>query len=633
MCDSDLAQKVILYDTIAPTENKVKFLCDDVVYTHISDTNQGNYASQFVSYSGLSSTGVQSDILQHWNQAYHSMPIECNLKLSGELNNAGKWEPTIIPLELTTGGVVPQQDSINKVKELLSGFDTKDKQRYGICPKNTIHMVDNVTVKWDNVTVTNNENFQNMYRHLQSLNWKDEKMKTMGQMEGFVLDDGEDIIMDPLVGEINNGTDAHKLRCEYLNYNFYTGKDAANTADLLTNVMDNKLGGCIADTKSGSTNAVTQLKYHWFLKKKLASQHDFFRSLPSLGSVTSFDFRFQFNVGSNSNWLIEYELEVTDGNSSDQDPAFPNDPTKTVDQRILKIKPVKIVYNKSAGNTCPFMIGEIGEYLKFPNLPTLGEEHVIVEKVTAGTASDELEIGRYRFSIKIDCSIGSNTYCKKPFEIVLPSIKYDADSVQEMLSGSTKLYYNDFVFHRLDGTNKIEGNGTRNKRINFSMNLSKVDKIYFVPILDSSDTTKFASGVLPFESPVSSCPNTINYGLKIKDIQLILGNQRLYPDKIRQEEEFYDHRVAGYFSTTKSALYQDDDYGGQLTLQKWRAGYGVYVFDLTRTVLESAFVAPRSYQCELTVESSYNWQMFLFFSQEKNLTIQNFNGSLDKDQL
>ncbi len=66
---------------------------------------------------------------------------------------------------------------------------------------------------------------------------------------------------------------------------------------------------------------------------------------------------------------------------------------------------------------------------------------------------------------------------------------------------------------------------------------------------------------------------------------------------------------------------------------RWRNGFGVYCFDLTRTTQEALFSVERNYQIDLSLESDYNWNCFLFFSQEKNITINNYSGKVDKDQL
>jgi hypothetical protein len=624
MSDSLYAENVLKYDSLAPTESKTKFVCDGIVWGKIADTNQGNYNSHYINFSALSSQGQSPDTLQAWSQGHLELPNEAKVEIFGKVTKA-------------TGAT----DADTTALEALLNFEGPAYQRYGLCPKNPVHMIDNVQIKWNNVVVNQNENFQNIFRQTQMLSYNDDKMSKYGQIYGFALDDGKSITYDTNVGEINNLapatstlSTAHTRRCQTLNYDFYNVRDASNQKDLLKNIQINKLGGCISNPELpiSATNPTKSLTYHWFQKIKLADINDFFNALPQLGSVTSFDLRFQTNCGPNSYWIITYEADIVVGGNI-PDPAKNTENIQS--RKIASLKPVKVEYSKSAGMTCPYMIGELSKLLmmngKF-NQDNLGKDQEILTTLgsnNSGTyvASTPLAVGKYYFQIKLSASIGSKTSKNMPCNLYIPSIKYESSLVSNILKGSSKIFYNDFVFLRLDGENKITGN-TLNRRINFNMNLSKVNMMYVIPMLANS--ARNTSGIMPYESPLSSCPTTFT-SVKIKDLQLLLGNNRLYPEKLQEESDFFDFRVANYYSTTGSMVHQDTDYSTQLTLDRFRNGYAIYPFDLTRTVIESQFVAPRSYQMEISLFSDHEFELFIFFRQEKNLTINHFDGTLVAD--
>lgn len=583
MSVSSYADEVNNYDTVCATNSQVGFTAEKIVWDKFSDTNQGNYNSNYVNFSSLSSAGISPDVIQSWNQAEFEIPIQATLE--------------ILDLQVFdgTGTLTDAEIAADRAKVK---FDTTiTNQQLGLCLKNNIHLVDNLQVKWSNIQVTQNENYQNIYRYLNLLSWNNDKYEKYGRHINYVLDKGNTIGLGNC-GEINNTSSntAHAERCSFNNHYDLTN-DVYNN-NLKDNIAYNKLGGIVEVTD-------TKLTYHWFVREKLALQHDFFNALPSLGAVMNFDIRMQMNVGIASSWIVTYKVEIGD-----------------TSKKIESITPYGIEYMKGAGNCCPFMIGELGT-------------------TTALRLSDETftKKGVFFLRVKLSTVIGSKTDSQQPCRIYMPSIKYDPSILGSKLSGTTKIFYNDYILERLEDERKIVSGAKNNIKITFNNNLSKVSKLFIIPILaNSANNLKTLNTdaknddkkglLLPYESPLSSCPNTFNGGFRFKDIMLLLGNQRIYPEKITDEHDFYHNAVASFFSQTKSNLVQDTFYSTQLTLDRWRYGYGIYVFDVVNTVNESNFSAPRSWQLEYSSDSKYDFNLLCFFQQEKNCVINLATGEL-----
>jgi len=86
--------------------------------------------------------------------------------------------------------------------------------------------------------------------------------------------------------------------------------------------------------------------------------------------------------------------------------------------------------------------------------------------------------------------------------------------------------------------------------------------------------------------------------------------------------------IYNYFATDGANVLQSDFQSTQLTLERFREGYGVYVFDMINTIMPEQFAAPRSWQFEYKFESDYDFDLLFFFEQEKNLTISRADGSI-----
>lgn len=602
MSVSSYAKAITEYDAECGTQSQTEFIAERIVWDKFSDTNQGNYNSNFVNFSSLGSAGISPDVLQTWNQAKLEIPVQAKIEILDDVTGVDN-----------IGDPVDAED-IKSIKNVLKFLITNAEttQQNALCIKNNIHLIDRTNVKWSNVEVTQNENMQNFYRYLQMLNWNNDKYEKMGNIINYKLDQGAKIQLTK-VGEVNNDNEAHYSRCAIMNVPL--DQDVYNS-NLKDNLVYNKLGGLIdAQDKS--------LTFHWFAKDYLALQHDFFNSISSLGAVLNFDIKLQLNCGIASSWIITYKITVESS-------------------KIVEFEVDSIDYVKGAGNVCPFMIGEMHTSDKKTGSNKMGiplniASTTVLKKpgTTAGT-TDNIENGYYFFKVRLSSIIGSKTEKNQPCRIYMPSVKYAPKLLTSKLSGTQKIYYKDYILERLEDENRVIAGKASNKKHTFNNNLSKVSKVYIIPILSNSDANKAKApltnmSLLPYESPVSSCPNTFNGGFRFKDVMLLLGNQRIYPEKITEENDFYDHSVMSFFSQTGSNLIQEQYFSTQLTLERWRNGYGVYVFDLVNTTIDANFSTPRSWQLEYSSDCKYDFNLLVYFEQEKNLTVNLATGELVLD--
>jgi len=618
MSISKTADFIYNYDNeLISGKEKLSFTASNIKFDIMQDTNQGNYNGNSINFNSMTSQGISPDVLQSWSQAYHDIPTEVTLTIAA------------IPAPSYTAGVistVTEAASLAAFKTALK-FDTTPKiQNNAISVKSNLHLYDSCQIKWSDIAVTEKSSYNNLYRNLQLLNWDDEKLKIHGKLINYDLDNGESIEHIKDVGEINNKIRisfddatttiptsleskvnlAQYRRSKMMNYDI-TG-DGTNKL-LLENLAINKMGGLLS-------LADTTMNFHWNLRTPLCLIHDFFDKLPSVGTVNNFDIKFILNAGIASSWKVIYKCTVAAG-------------------KVTGVVPVEVVYTKGAGNSCPFLISELGYHTGLNLNPSMF--NIEIDK-TGGTP---IVAGDYYISLNVGTLIGSKTSKANPSAIYLPSIKYNTKLSEQIFSDTTTtVYYNDFIMEEM----REVKSGTIRKT--FGNQFVKVNKMYIIPILSNGDTQKtnkstsvfynidngVATGptmLLPYESPLSSCPNTFNKGLKLYNLQLKVGTQPVYPVELREENDFYHQMLLSYFAEKDDGNSIQSGFNAtQLTYDRFRNGYGVYVLDLVQTTDPIQWSTAKTFHLNFNYDSDYVWDFIFLFEQQHNVDIDRASGMI-----
>lgn len=599
-------------DSLIDGALKPSFVASRVNFDNILDSNAGNYNLNMVNFSSLSSAGIQPDVLQSFSQAYLDIPIELSIALTLDTFDDGNGNTTL--------------DAADVAK---FGFDTSNSnvQRSACSIKNNIHLFDYCNIKFGNVEVANNNHYINFYRRLKMLEMPTDTMKTLGPLFNYdyIGDSGRSIQINGLVGEINNKLQlttteaanlakyanqyqlldqeaingAHYRRCKQQNQNVLSDTTIdmqVNGSNIKTYQQLNKIGGITTLEKN-------LIKFHWNTRTPLALIHDFFNALPSTGPISSYSLSFGLNTGIASSVSVKYTI-ASDGNG------------------ITSVTPTLITVTNSSGNSCPYMLGELGKTTGLNLKPELS------------TATGKMTAGTYTCTVKLTSAIGSKTTNQNPCAIVMPSYKYDPQIAKEIFTTEAfPIYFNDFIMEeRRDNLSNL--NGTTSFQTTFTNQFTKCSKLYIIPFL-STVQNKVANNIFQqnvslvemYQSCLSSAPETFNKGLLLSDLQMRVGNTPIFPVEIRAEDAFYHQNLLSLFATKNDGnLLQSAMNDTQLTYDKFKNGYGVYAFDMTMTTDPVTWAVPKTYSISFRHSSKLNWSYYFIFEQAKSLYIDRATG-------
>jgi hypothetical protein len=209
-----------------------------------------------------------------------------------------------------------------------------------------------------------------------------------------------------------------------------------------------------------------------------------------------------------------------------------------------------------------------------------------------------------------------------------------------------KLLYEDFY---VDTSIQGKPGGSQVTQL-FSANLSRPRKLYIFPYFNPATTFPYkndsyggqgvgklntiscaSTAVIPYQSPLSSAPNTVSL-CKLNRVQINIGGNPIFMNPLQYNTEFYINHVLPLISKTNGNSLKSSMFSGQITQSDWEKCYGVYVFDLEKVADELQDNIAKSFTLNFTIDTlkSVVYDFIVMISYETELTLDRATGEITK---
>lgn len=492
---------------------------------------------------------------------------------------------------------IPYDLSINLVQTGTPSVDnrtfytTKNLSKC-IAPKGWQHLVDWASIKFNGVQVTRSAEYTNFFMTQEMKKMNDNQYRLWSSILHHAWDTGDTMNLDASFGEVNNVTlssasdfstvnapggqnQGHVRRTAYCVDNRDVSKNSIAMYGQQSNgLLYNNYGqNCVVSASGTSINirgvAVVPL---WAIS-------DFFKNIPTVASSMGFELRVRSNLARENSYTLNFDAN---GNN------------------------VGLSAIQAIGHTCPWLLSAIDA----SGASGLG--------VNAGAGITKAN----PYSITITQSIGDPTGAM-PCRIYLPSIQYTT-AVQKQIALNTP-YSVKYLDHYVDIITNI-GKGQISRL--FNCNLAYTRMLYLVFQLTASSNG--LGGVAPYNSPVSSSPNTCA-NVKISNFNIAIGGHNIFYEPQYLNTHWFHNYYFPEMTQMNGNNIKSLLYSGQLTEKDYlNGGYQVYAIDMKKVSDSIADSLPKSFVINFSIDNALGltYDCFAIVSQDMRLDIFRANGEV-----
>ena len=105
--------------------------------------------------------------------------------------------------------------------------------------------------------------------------------------------------------------------------------------------------------------------------------------------------------------------------------------------------------------------------------------------------------------------------------------------------------------------------------------------MYIIPFLSNSATPGGSPIPAPYNSPLSSAPNTCT-PCRLVNFNIQIGGSNIFNEAQNYNMQFYNNNFLSLMSHINGNSLKSKFFGGQITKSMWENGYGTYVINLEK---------------------------------------------------
>jgi hypothetical protein len=584
------------YDKV-PMMNEYPAIGTD--YIAIRDTNQFNYLNNWINFNTNTLSGKDTEKLLNPSNGTLAIPYTTYLTATdckfGDCTNL---------------------DSVNGNGDHLRLMADLEENAYAVGVKNFLHMIDNYSLKYNNVQVNSSGN------PLCSILMQ-EKLKKMNRDEYALYSDlichawdsHESYIMSPAPGtawdntknvglELNNNTLQSPATLTGFDPKKYANKGHVarmqktnadiNSTDYFLKKMysADKIGNSQACVFKGVSADKKTLTFTGVAMIPLALFSDFFAKLGTVGSM-NFELKLQTNIGSNNSW--SYALTF-----GGQNPTI----ATAIANSALTAQSVSAI--QSIGNICPFILSPPA-YKSNTGLSVYPDYNK-----TACSLTITSKIG-------YDITYGSTANSGVPCTIYIPVLNMNPKLSEDIFSmhAPQRILYDDYQIEWLEN---VAYNAQVRKT--FQNQINRPRKMLIFPFLSKN----LACKVPVYQQCTSSAPNTVS-PVRLMNFQIKRGSQNMFTDKQQYNFHFYNNHYLPMECINGASL-KSSFFSGQITKSQWENCYGVYEFDIQGVLDEIQDNLPKSFGLDFDVDSitGLSYDFLVVFVSQSELAVSRATG-------
>lgn len=555
-------------------------------YSVITDLNGGNYSGGLITWSNINLQSSNSGSVYDLKNALYHIPMTYKLSITGGT--------------FTSDGTTPYPDNINAVTK-----------------KGNHHFFHNAWCKLGGVNLNTNtgQGYLNMY-----INEKKKEKSLIDTISDdmdqtyFDSADSYDYVFQSTgtaqyVGEINNASErvladgtntlypvANLNSAIYQRNGHFWDINASNRVNSLINTASFD-----STFQPYFTNGATTMQWNDVLVGKLSDINEVFDKCPPVFHLNGFEVKLQMNAGSSVSYTITY---VANANNNT---AINNGTVKLFTPASFGTNNGGIVVGN--GQTCPLMVSSAS---------ATGLAGLTMLQTAANAA----------IQLTLTCTIGwsGNT---APCRLLIPQHKLDASSLTKFTNSPIFRFYakNFYLDQSLSG---IAGNSVVNRTL--PAQYKRCRKLYIVPFLSNQMVTNGYNMVVPYQSPISSCPNTSSI-CRLRNFNILLGGESLFPQEpLYGPTMFYDENY--YLLNSKEFSFDNSPSNplksGRIKKSDWIGCYNTYIVDLKHCLADEDDQVDKALAINFIVDapSSIKYDFFFFVECEQRFDMDSINGTL-----
>lgn len=590
------------------------FNVNGVTYARITDSNYSVYSNGQLRYNvqSLYSSSSSEKPVYELCEAYCHIPITNQLTLTDATfpDGANAVATNVIPLGI---------DSRQNI------FQVHNKNALAL--KDPLALINQYWFTMANQEVITSPTHSYFYNLLKLRCESKEELEKKMSVIDRILDNGQSMIRDSAVGEINN------INSEYVAKNVF-GLDESNNKNMkygkkfVPYGKDGTSTGLLEVSNFSEDDLIqleipymkwidaTNIVFYDIVKIYLKDVDDFFKNCPSLLQIPKFNLTINTNISDSTSWTVTYSNSTyktsaksnplvdavgtgTAGVLADANAVSLSDAEVFNQIRTLfthYFHPSKVVASMGNATCCPWLIGDAG--LSKNN--SLGNALMFIPDDT-----------KTAVSLKITSRIGwwsGTTNNKNQTYLIVPQVMWNPDIQSSIIKNEP---YNFYVKKATIDMNTFTGLDYKKSSIKKPLNnsWSRVRNIYLVPFstdfgLSTGPANALVkSGVRPYESPLSSAPLT-NSNIYLSRVQIWQGGKPLLPVENNYSPiDMYDNqlfRVLNEMGGNNSLSVQS----GMVDKYDWKGAYHYYKYDLSKFNSDStADNVPKSYEIGFDINS------------------------------
>lgn len=355
--------------------------------------------------------------------------------------------------------------------------------------------------------------------------------------------------------------------------------------------------------RAAGASRITKLLFQYVANIPLASICDFYKTCPSLGSLSNFELRMQLNIAPNNSWSVTY------GNTPLPATPYPS----------ALLAPTSISANQSVGTTCPFMLSQAvvsnnlvnpfgqGLVISAPNgvaptitcTPFIGYAGAVGNTMTTAVPPPSL--------IQQGCRI----YC--------PQYNFTPAFNKPVLeSKNCKVIYKDFYVDTIPGV-VVPNTGSVQVSKLFVSNLSHVRNVFILP---------FLTGATPVnQSLLSSAPTSCSF-CKMSNFQVQIGGVNILTTAVSASNEFYENAYLQALAQFDGNAHGSELISGLVTKSMYQRCYGVVTLDVKRVADQVQDDAMKSFLLNFRVDSKGTYNFIVIITYDNTIYIDRVLGTV-----
>ncbi len=187
-----------------------------------------------------------------------------------------------------------------------------------------------------------------------------------------------------------------------------------------------------------------------------------------------------------------------------------------------------------------------------------------------------------------------------------------------------KLLYEDYYVDQILG---VIGTGSVSKL--FNAQLSRPRTLFIIPFFSNANK---ATAVKPYQSPISSCPNTSSI-CRIKNLQLQIGGQNIFIQPLQYNYDFYNNQMLPLLGKINGNSLKSRFQTGQITSSMFSKCYNTFTFDMEKCADQIMDNGQKQFQVNFQVDGIQTviYDFLLIITYQNEVYIDQISGTITSE--